>query len=435
MKIYYQKQTKQALKNFPFSIQKMPLEFVRALAEVKKAAARANRASRNLAPKIARAIEQACDEVIKGKMDEQFPVPSLQGGAGTSINMNVNEVIASRASEILKNKIEVHPNDHVNKSQSTNDVNPSALKIASIRLAKELLESTDALAEALDKKSKEYASVSKLARTHLQDAVPTTLGAEFGSYSAIVSRDQERIKHALLYLYDLNLGGTAIGNSMNASKAYQARVYAELKKITGLGVRPAGNLMSQTSSQTDFVMLSSSLVTFALDLSKIASDLRLMASGPKGGFGEIKLKELQPGSSIMPGKVNPVMPEVVNQLYYLVHGNHESIAQASRDSQLELGVMGPIIADRLIESLKLTSQVARQFAKQCVIPLKANKEACKKHLEASTAYATLLTPKLGYDAVSKAVKDAVKSNRTIREVIIEQGLLTEKAFEEITTSF
>ena len=428
-KIYYGPQTKAALKNFPFSIPPLPFELIAALVEIKQAAARANRQAGLLDSRRAGAIARACAEILAGKHDSQFPVPSLQGGAGTSINMNVNEVIAGRAAEILKRS--VHPNDHVNKSQSTNDVNPSALKIAAIRLTREFLLAGDCLVLELKKKAREFRNALKLGRTHLQDAVPTTLGAEFSSYAAVAARNQSRVREVLPYLRELNLGGTAIGDCLNAPPKYRRAVYRELKKITKLALRPAGNLMSQTSSQADFVMLSAVLEIFTLDLSKIASDLRLLSSGPRGGFGEIKLKELQPGSSIMPGKINPVLPEAANQLHYLVYGNHSSIVQAARDSQLELGVMGPIIADRLIESLKLTAQVCRQFARECVAPLSANIKVCREHLEQGTAYSTLLTPLLGYDAVSRAVKEALKTGKTLRQAIIDKGLLTQKQFDDI----
>lgn len=428
-KIYYGPQTKAALANFPFSIPPLPAEFIYAIVEIKQAAALSNQQAGILDSRRARAIARACQEILAGKLGSQFPVPSLQGGAGTSANMNVNEVLAARAAEILKQA--VHPNDHVNKSQSTNDVNPSALKIAAIRLTQDLLAAGDALAAQLQKKARQFVKIAKLGRTHLQDAVPTTLGAEFASYAAVMGRNQSRIKAVLPYLYELNLGGTAIGNCLNAPPRYQRAVYQQIRKITGLPLRPAANLMSQTSSQADFVMLSGALEIFTLDLSKIASDLRLLASGPGGGLGEIKLKGLQPGSSIMPGKVNPVLPEAVNQLHYLAHGNHSSIVQAARDSQLELGVMGPIIADRLIESLKLTAQVCRQFGRECVAPLSADSKACQEHLENSTAYSTLLTPALGYDVVSQAVKEALATGQTLRAVITSQGLLTDARFDEI----
>lgn len=361
----------------------------------------------------------------------------MQGGAGTSINMNVNEVLANRATEIIQKqgkKITVHPNDHVNRSMSTNDANPSAIKIASVSLAQNLEKTLDGLALSLEKKSKQFKDVVKLARTHLQDAVPTTLGAEFGSYAAIIRWHQEKINRVLAFMESLNLGGSAIGNSVNASPKYIKTVYKELNKITGQKFRPAKNLMSQTSSQTDFLAISQAVTALCVDLSKIASDFRLLASGPRGGLGEIKLAELQKGSSIMPGKVNPILPETVNQLYYLISGNNITIEHAAHAAQLELGVMFPTIADRLLQSLKLTAEVVEQFTKNCVDKIQANKARAKELLEKSTAYATLFTPVLGYDVVSAAVKECLATNKTFREIILEKKLLTNQEFEKVTKS-
>ncbi len=437
-KKYYGEQTEKAIKNFPFHVYRVPMEFILALAKIKKAAAVANFQAGNIRRDVKNAIVQACDEILNNKMTEQFPLRALQGGAGTSINMNVNEVVAGRATEILQKsgkKTIVHPNDHVNCSQSTNDANPSAIKIAAIFLAQDLQKTAKLLAEALEKKAVQYKHIPKLARTHLQDAVPTTLGAEFASYAAIIRWHQEKISRVITYMQELNLGGTAIGNSVNASPKYIKAVYVELNKITGQKFHPAKNLMSQTSSQTDFLAISQAVTALCVDLSKIASDLRLLSSGPLGGIGEITLAELQNGSSIMPGKVNPVLPETVNQLYFLISGNNLSIEHAAAAAQLELGVMFPIIADRLIQSLKLTSEVIEQFVKVCINKIQANPKRCKELLEKSTAYATLLTPILGYDVVSSAVKEMVATGQTLREVIVGKGLLSEQEFNKAVNSF
>jgi aspartate ammonia-lyase len=328
----------------------------------------------------------------------------------------------------------VHPIDHVNCSQSTNDVLPSALKIASVRLVKKLLEALDIVTAALEKKAREFKNVKKLGRTHLQDAVPTTLGAEFSAFAEIFNRDQKRLEQALPYFLELNLGGTAIGNSINASPKYVSLVYQNLRKVTKLPFQPAANLMAQTSSQADFVMLSQVVTLLAMDASKIANDIRLLASGPKGGLGEIYLGELQKGSSIMPGKVNPVLPEVVNQLYFWVSGNDISIQHAAQASQLELGVMGPTIADSLIMSLKLAAEVLTKFAEGCVLKIRANKARCRELLEKSTAYATLLNPSLGYDQVAELVREALKGNKTIRELVLQKKLMSNKEFDSIVRS-
>lgn len=431
-KRYYGPQTELALKNFPFSKNPAPIEFIFAIAEVKKAAALAHNKVGELDKHVSQAIVDVCDEISHGKYNDQFITPGLQGGAGTSINMNVNEIIASRATELLKQKNidrEVHPNDHVNRSQSTNDVNPSAAKIAVIRLTKELMRCIDVLAASFHKKGDQYKNVAKLGRTHLQDAVPIRVGDEFFSYESSVLRDRRRIEMAVSFLYELNLGGTAVGNSINASAAYRREVYKELSKIIGFKVTPAANLISQTSSQTDFCAVSQAIVCLLVDLSKIASDIRLLASGPRGGLGEFKLLELQSGSSIMPGKINPILPESINQLYYLVSGHNMTIEHAAEGAQLELGVMLPIIVDRLILSLKLACDIIENFSVNCVDFIEINVPVVQRHLEQSTAYATLLTPVLGYDAVSSAVKESLKSGKTLREVVISRKLMTSKEFD------
>lgn len=434
MSQYIGSQTVKALANFPFSGPRVHLELIYAIVEIKKAAAGANHAIGDLPQDICDGILIACDDILSGKLDDQFSTPALQGGAGTSINMNVNEVIAGRATELLKSqgkKTAVHPNDHVNMAQSTNDVNPSALKIVCLRLGDKLIEDLSDVVRILETKAKEFTDVHKLGRTHLQDAVPVTLGEELASYAYSIDRGTVRVKQALAFFSELSLGGTAIGTCVNASPAYIDAVYKELEGITGLPLRPARNFMSQTSSQTDFCALSHALVALTIDASKIAVDLRLMASGPKGGLGEIILEELQAGSSIMPGKVNPILPETVNQLYFLVSGNNVTIEQAAHASFLELANMFPILADRLISSLKLTDEVLVQFANKCVKTIRVNRAHCRYILEHSTAYATLLTPKLGYDAVAAMVKESMMSGKTIRELVLRKKLLREEEFNDI----
>ncbi len=431
MKIYYNQETKKALKNFPFSTHLVQKDFIMSIIKIKKAAALANFKSGNLDKNIKEAIIKACDEILKGKIMEQFPLAFFQGGAGTAVNMNVNEVIASRATEILKNKVTVHPNDHVNLSQSTNDVNPSALKITIFILLKELENNLLSLIKTFQVKAKDFKNVKKLARTHLQDAIPTTLGGEFLSYSVILSDHLERIKIAEKLCLTLNLGGTAIGNSINASDKYIKEIYLELNKLTSNKFQKAKNLMSKTSSQTDFLVISQVITTLTVDLSKIANDFKFMSSGPNGGIGEIILPELQKGSSIMPGKINPIIPEVMNQLYYLVSGNNLTIEKAVEAAQLELGVMLPVITDRLLESVTLTKESINQFDKLCVSKIKVNEKKCLEHLEKSTAYATFLVPKLGYDLVSQIVKESISYGQTLREVVLNNKYLSNKEFDKL----
>jgi aspartate ammonia-lyase len=434
MKIYFGEETKKAMRNFPFSNGKVAKELILAMVKIKKCAAIANLEDNKISRNIKNAIVKSCEEILEGKLADQFPLSSLQGGAGTSINANVNEVVASRATEILQkqgNKIIVHPNDHVNASQSTNDVNPSALKIALFDLLKKLEAELAILTKVMESKAREFKNIQKLGRTHLQDAVPTTLGAEFASYTEIIKRRQGNIRHAAGFAEFLNLGGTAIGNSINASPKYIKAVYRELNKISKGNFRPAENLMSKTSSHTDFLIISQAIVALTSDLSKIANDFKLLSSGPKGGFGEIILSELQKGSSIMPGKINPIMPELINQLYYIVSGNNLTIERCVEASQLELGVMLPTISDRLMESVKKTTEALAQFTKVCVAKIRADKARCKQLLESSTAYATLLVPKLGYDTMSEIVKEALKTNKTIRQLVLENKFLTNKEFDSL----
>lgn len=434
-KKYYGAQTEKAIRNFPFDFRRTHREVIYAIVEIKKAAALAHYAAGELDRRRAAAIVRASDEILKGRHDSQFVLPSFQGGMGTSNHMNVNEVVAARATEILKNKLTVHPNDHVNMSHSTNDVMPSALKIAALRLTDKLDGSIGIVIDALLKKAKQFAGIKKLGRTHMQDAVPMTLGDEFASYAETLTRRRKGMRESQKYLFELNVGGSAIGNSINVSPKYKKLLYRELQKVTGLQVVPAENLMSQTASVTDFLVVSQALTALSADLSKIAGDFRILTSGPKGGLGELSIPELQAGSSIMPGKVNPVLPEALSQLYYLVSGNNLTIEHAAEGAQLELGVMMPVITDRLVESLKLADEVMGEFAKKFVALLVANKPRIKEHLEKSTAYAALLNPIIGYDAGAACVKEAIATGKTLREVVLAKKLITPKELDKITRSF
>jgi len=422
-KNYFREQTLHAIENFPFPLPPVHLDLIYAIATVKKATASANGKAGLIPKNIAKRIQQTCDKILLGKYNDQFITCSLQGGAGTSMHMNVNEVIATLA--------KAHPNDHVNKSQSTNDVNPTALKLASLLLSKKLLKNITYLEKIIQQRAKEYKNVQKLARTHFQDAVPTTVGEEFLSYTAIIERDRKRIEKALLQFYEINLGGTAIGNSINAPKEYRKYVYQELQKITGMSFRAAANFMSQTSSQSDFADLSSAITLLFLDLSKIATDIRFMCSGPNGGIGEITLPPLQKGSSIMPGKVNPVIPESINQAYFLILGKDLTIKEAAQHSCLELGIMFPILADSLITSIKVATVATKLFADKCIATLQVNKEKCKELLENSTAYATLLTPILGYDTVTELVQESITTHIPFITLIKQKHLLSDTKLHHI----
>lgn len=431
MKTYFGEETKKALRNFPFSTHKVRMEFILAIVRIKKSAAIANFKTGNLKQNISRAIVKSCDEILAGKFKDQFPLSSFQGGAGTAINMNVNEVLANRATEILDSKTIIHPNDHINKSQSTNDVNPSAIKVASSGPMVDLIENLVGLINIFEIKAKSFFKIIKLGRTHMQDAVSTTLGAEFYAYAESLKNHEQNIKKAVEGLRNLNLGGTAIGNSVNASSKYIKEVYKELNKTTKGKFLPAKNLMSKTSDQTDFLIVSQGITALCASFSKIANDFKFMSSGPRGGVGEIILPELQKGSSIMPGKINPIMPETINQLYYLVSGNNLTIEKAVEAGQMELNVMLPIIADRLLESIQLTSETIRQFNKLCVAKVRADAKKCKEHLEYSTAFATHLTPRFGYDKISELVKKSMLENKPFKQAVLESGLMSEKEWKQV----
>lgn len=424
-------QTRAARANFPFSSPPFPLALVRAMAEIKEAAARAHGAIGTLDAPRADAIARASREVVDGRHDAALTLPALQGGAGTSLHMQVNELIAARAEQLLGDGTRVHPLDHVNRAQSTNDVNPSALRVACLRLLAQLDAAAGAFAAALEERALATRDVAKLARTHLQDAVPTTLGRELAASAACIRRDQARISAFAPTLRELTLGGTAIGTGTNVPPGFVDHVYQELSRSTGLVLQPAADLVALTGSQTDFLALSGLLVCLAVDAAKVASDLRLMASGPRGGLGEVRLPELQAGSTIMPGKVNPVLLEVVEQASYLVSGNHTAIELAVRAGQLELNVMGPVVADRLLASLLALAEVLDHAATRCIAHLEADPARCREHLERSTAYATLLVPRLGYDVVAELVHEVTTNSHTLRQLVLQRGLLTEAEFDAL----
>lgn len=422
-KILFGPQTKASVANFPFDYPLIHREFVYAMVMIKKAAASANEKAGKITKEQSLSMKKACEEILSGKHDNQFVVPALHGGAGTSVHMNVNEVIASLS--------HTHANDHVNASMSTNDVNPSALRVAAITLTRILLENCNQLITVFDEKAKKHKKDQKLGRTHMQDAVPTTFGAEFASYRDIIERDRKRVEQALSYMYELNIGGTAIGDSTNAPQIYRDTVYKELRRVTGIKeLRPLENFMSGTSSDTDFHFLSSAVTELYTDLSKIATDFRFMSSGPRGSIGEITFKKLQPGSSIMPGKVNPIVCETMNQLYYQIAGRNLIIQLAAEGAHMELGVMLPAIVDSLIVMLKIAATGVKLFAEKGIGTMVVNSKRGKELLERSTAYSTLLTPRLGYDIVSEIVHEAIETNRTLREVVLKRKLLTDEEFNK-----
>lgn len=413
MKQLYGKETEKALINFPFTYHRVHLRLIHAIVVIKKAAALANMNDQGIDTPKGQAIVSACDTLLTHAYDDQFVTCALQGGAGTSLHSNVNEVIAALAGE------GIDPLDHVNKSQSTNDVNPSALRIVSYQQITNISEALRHLSLTLHSKAEEGKEARKLGRTHLQDAVPTTVAEEFFAYRAIVDRHLSLLTTLQPMFLELNLGGTAIGNGMNATDVYRNSVYQELRKITGLDLTPLSNLMSGTSSQTDFLTLANTVTSIFCDLSKISSDIRLLVSGPNGGIGELSLPGIQNGSTIMPGKTNPVSLEVINQMYFLFAGLSTTIREACHAAQLELGVMFPVLADSLLTMLTLAEEGVNLFS-GTIDSLVINKDRCIELLEKTTAYAALLTPILGHARVSDIVSRSVHEKRSFASVLLEE---------------
>ncbi|CAA7599442.1 fumarate hydratase/aspartate ammonia-lyase [Acididesulfobacillus acetoxydans] len=428
--VYYGIQTLRAVDNFPITGYRPHEELIRGLALVKAAAARANMETGSLNKTIGEAIVQAAEEIASGRLHESFVVDVIQGGAGTSMNMNTNEVIANRAIEILGGEkgdyARVHPNSHVNMGQSTNDVFPTAVRIACLNVSQALLSGLSELRQAFERKAEEFDGVLKMGRTHLQDAVPIRLGQEFSAYARMIGRDRKRLENAVTSLEVVNMGATAVGTGLNADPAYIARVTDILGEISGLPLRRAENLVDATQNTDAFLEVSGSLKTLAVDLSKVANDLRLMASGPRAGLKEINLPPQQPGSSIMPGKVNPVIPEVVNQVAFQVQGNDLTVSLACGAGQLELNVMEPVIVFNLLQSLDILRNVVRVFRERCVVGITANGERCAQMVENSVGVITAINPHVGYEVASAIAKEAINSGRPVREIVLEKGVLTEE---------
>ena len=433
--VYYGVQSLRAAENFHITGLNMHPEIINSLAYIKKACAITNCEVGLLDKKIANAIVQACDEIIAGKFHDDFIVDPIQGGAGTSLNMNANEVIANRAIEILggeKGDYDiVHPNDHVNYGQSTNDVIPTAGKITSLRLLKNLKSELLRLHDTLEKKAEEFDHVIKMGRTQMQDAVPIRLGQEFRAYSVAIMRDIRRMDLAMNEMRTVNMGGTAVGTGINADETYLKRIVPNLSEVANMELVQAFDLIDSTQNLDSFVSVSGAVKACAVTLSKIANDLRLMSSGPRAGFGEINLPARQNGSSIMPGKVNPVIPEVVNQVAFNAIGNDMTITMAAEAGQLELNAFEPIIFYCLFQSIDTIAYAVNTFVDNCVIGITANETRCRYFVENSVGIITAICPYVGYQKAAEIAKEAIKTGESVRKLIIEKGLLTKEQMDEI----
>jgi aspartate ammonia-lyase len=432
---YYGVQTARAVENFPISGLRAPGDLIVATILIKKAAARANAALGRLDATVADAIRAAADEILAGALRDQFVVDVYQAGAGTSHNMNANEVLANRAAEILGEPkgryARVHPNDHVNMGQSTNDVYPAATRLALLLGAAPLTAAAEALGSSLALKAEAFAGVLKTGRTHLQDAVPITLGQEFSGYAACVLRGAGDVAAAATQLHELNLGATAVGTGLNAGDEYRRLVVGNLARYTNLALQPAANLFRVTQSMGDVLAYSSAMRRLAVEVSKVASDLRLLSMGPRAGLSEIALPAVQPGSSIMPGKVNPSVPEMVNQVCFQVMGCDATVAIACESGQLELNVMMPVIAWNALHASTILREALKVFRLRCVAGITADESRARELLDRSTAAATALSPHIGYAATADIAKAAVQSGKSVRAIVLERGLLDERRLDEI----
>lgn len=435
--VYYGVQTLRAVENF--SITGIPIHhypnLIRGLALVKQAAVRANRELDLLPEDVADAVDRACEDIVEGKLHRHFVVDVIQGGAGTSTNMNANEVIANRALEKMgRNPGEydiVHPNNHVNLSQSTNDAYPTALKLGLILSIQDLEAGMSHLRDAFRAKEQEFADVIKMGRTQLQDAVPMTLGQEFGAYATMLDEDIAMLGKATALLTEINMGGTAIGTGINADPDYGPLVVKHLRDVSGIPVVLSENLVEATQDTGAFVQLSGVFKRIAVKLSKVCNDLRLLSSGPRAGLNEINLPPMQPGSSIMPGKVNPVIPEVVNQIAFQVIGNDLAVTMAAEAGQLELNVMEPIIAFNLFQSIDIMRNGMMVLADRCISGITANREVCRNYVENSIGIVTALNPYIGYENSTSIAREALETGRSVTELVLERGLLTREQIEDI----
>lgn len=428
-------QTLRAVRNFPISGLKALAPFVDATIRIKRAAAITHKKTGRLEARLADAIIAAADEILAGQYRDQFVVDVYQAGAGTSHNMNTNEVLANRANEILGGARgdykPVHPNDHVNMAQSTNDVIPTAIRVACVTELPKLLAAYESLIVALEEKGREFDGVLKSGRTHLQDAMPIRLGQEFTAYAGSLRRCIRRVEEAAEYLRDLGIGGSAVGTGVTVEPEYPALMVSALKEMTGVELREGDDRIQLMQSMGDAAAFSAQLKVLALDLSKIASDLRILASGPRTGFDEIRLPAVQPGSSIMPGKVNPSIPEMVNQVCFQVIGNDACVSASAEHGQLELNVMMPVIAHNVLMSMQILTSTATTLADRCVKGIEANAEQCSYWLERSAALATALAPQIGYARAAEISKQSVKENVLIRELVKRERVLPDAEIDKV----
>ena len=435
--VYWGAQTARAVANFPIS--GIPIAhhtaLIRALGMVKQAAALANFSLGALSADRCTAIVAATDEIIAGRLHDQFPVDVFQGGAGTSTNMNINEVLAHRGRELMgkarDDAAALHPNDHVNLSQSTNDTYPTAVRLSVLLSIAALSDALDLLAVAFERKAEATARIVKLGRTQLQDAVPMTVGQELGAYAATIREDISRLSDSAALLCEVNLGGTAIGTRINADPAYGKRAIAELARISGFPLVQSANLVEASWDMGGFVMFSGVLKRIATKLSKIANDIRLLSSGPRGGIGEYAIPAMQPGSSIMPGKVNPVIPEVLNIVCFQVIGNDLAVTMAAEGGQLQLNAFEPLIAHNILSSMSLLTNAIGTFRERCIEGIEARPDQCAAHIEAGVSTVTALVPLIGYERAATLAKQALAEGRTVRELALLTGLLTETQLDEV----
>ena len=432
---YYGVQSMRAATNFQITHRPLHPVLIDSIVMVKKAAAITNKKSGKLDQQIAQAIIKACDEILDGNLRDQFIVDAIQGGAGTSANMNANEVIANRAIEILggtKGDYSiVHPNDHVNMSQSTNDVIPTAGKITVLKLLPQTIKELEKLEKAMEEKEAEFDDILKMGRTQLQDAVPMRLGQSFGAFAHVLKRDIKRLKNVMEEMKVLNIGATAIGTAINVDPYYLANISYELSKVAGISLKQADDLIDATQNLDGFVSVSGVLKTCAVDISKISNDLRLMSSGPRTGLSEINLPARQNGSSIMPGKINPVIPEVVSQVAYLIIGHDYTITMAAEAGQLELNAFEPVLFHHLFESIDTLKEAAATLTKHCITGITANKGQCEEYIEKSVGISTALCPYIGYAKSAEIAKKSLKTGISVKELVLEEGLLKEEELKEI----
>lgn len=432
---YYGVQALRANENFPITGNSLNPDFIKNMARIKRAAAITNMRAGRLKPEIANAIESACNEVVCGMFASEFIVDGIQGGAGTSANMNMNEVIANRAIEMLCGKKGdysiVHPNDHVNMAQSTNDVIPTAGKLTVLDLLKKLEKSLKKLDSALYKKADEFDGVIKIGRTQLEDAVPMRLGQSFHAYATMIERDIDRIAKAKKEMYTVNMGATAIGTGINTSEYYFDHIVPTLAKVSGYPLVQADDLFDATENLDGFVRVSSCLKACAVNLSKMCNDLRILASGPKAGFGEITLPAMQNGSSIMPGKVNPVIPEVVSQVAFHIIGHDVTITMAAEAGQMELNAFEPVVFYNLFDSITTLTHAVDTLTDNCIIGITANEERCQKLLDASVGITTALCPYIGYKKAASLAKESLHTGIPVKKLVLKHGLMKEKQLDVV----